>query len=154
MSHISASRWSSLAAITALLEGNLSPTSLNMSLLHMETKYLKLQVVIWMYQLAIGLSRIRNFSNRFESYKNLDFRIISIRLLDIDYFHKFYIKLTISNASKYMKTNNFSACIGIQRKVQFLFFYETVKQYKWKYNYMFIKNSLNKLHLYSTDWSG
>jgi hypothetical protein len=34
---------------------------------------------------ALGLSWIRNFSNQFDSYKNLDFRIISIRLLGIDY---------------------------------------------------------------------
>jgi hypothetical protein len=82
----------------------------------------------------LGLSRVRNFSNRFDSYKNLDFRIISIRLLDIDYFHKLNIKLTISNASKYMKIHNFSTFIGIQRKVQFwFFFYETIKQYIYAY---------------------
>jgi hypothetical protein len=74
--------------------------------------------LIWL----LGLSWIRNFSNRFDSYKNLDFRIISIRLLDINYFHKLNIKLTISNASKYMKIFNFSTFIGIQRKVQFWFF--------------------------------
>jgi hypothetical protein len=73
---------------------------------------------------TLGLSRIRNFTNRFDSYKNkyknLDFWIISIQLLGIDYLYKFYLKLIISNTSKIFNTwryINFITFIGIQRKV-------------------------------------